>query len=169
MWYWERYESYPAEQIDDPHLVIILGGQVARPGRGPAGPPRSGRPVRSLRGSGPDAFDDLCLATGEQPDLDELKAWLRFGLDPAVRGHDGVPVPIIDADSLVNFLRFTRSAIEYCNRHDLTELGQLWTSIQQRPRRSRTSTRPASSLAVRSALRLSESASRRFARMARSS
>ena len=74
---------------------------------------------------------DLLPRTGEQPDLDELKDVAPLGLDPAVRGHDGTPVPIIDADSLVNFLRFTRSAIEYCNRHNLDELGQLWTSIQQ--------------------------------------
>jgi len=132
MWYWEQFENYPAEQIDDPHLVIILGSQIDAAHT-------AGQPVD------PDLVDrfdhcvgrvlmrltDLLPRTGEQADLDELRLWLRFGLDPDVRGHDGTPVPIIDADSLFNFLRFTRSAIGYCNRHDLDELGQLWTSIQQ--------------------------------------
>lgn len=27
MWYWERYEKYPAENQDDPHLVIGLGAR----------------------------------------------------------------------------------------------------------------------------------------------
>src|SRR4051812_30035616 len=132
MWQWERYEKYPAEPIDDPHLVIILGSQVAAVrAAGQQVDPELTERFDHCAGRVLMRLTDLLPRSGEQPDLDEFGGWLRFGLDPTVRGHDGVPVPIIDADSLVNFLRFTRSAIEYCNRHALDDLGSLWTTIQQ--------------------------------------
>jgi hypothetical protein len=28
MWYWEKYEIFPGETADDPHLVLNLGAQV---------------------------------------------------------------------------------------------------------------------------------------------
>src|SRR4051794_37508006 len=76
-------------------------------------------------------YDVLFPRTGNAIDIEELKHWLRFGLDEAHRGHDGTPEPIIDANSLVIFLRFARYAREYCERHQLADLGKLWSSIEQ--------------------------------------
>jgi hypothetical protein len=28
IWYWEKYEIFPGETADDPHLVLNLGAQV---------------------------------------------------------------------------------------------------------------------------------------------
>src|SRR5436309_1543548 len=39
MWYWEEYETYPGEQADDPHLVMILGAQVQAAGTAGQQPP----------------------------------------------------------------------------------------------------------------------------------
>jgi hypothetical protein len=77
--------------------------------------------------------------SGAAVDIDEFKEWLRFGLEPANRGHDGVATPIIDANRLVFFLRFVGYAREYCERHQLTELGNLWDRSSRLRRRRRTS------------------------------
>jgi hypothetical protein len=132
MWYWEQYETYPSEQLDDPHLVIILGAQVEQArnaGRQPD--PELMQRFDHCIGRVLERLTNLLPRSGEQVDLVEVRHWLRFGLDPAHRGHDGVPVPIIDANSLVNFLRFARSAMDFCARHNRADLGQLWASIEQ--------------------------------------
>jgi hypothetical protein len=58
---------------------------------------------------------------------DEFKDWLRFGLEPANRGHDGVATPIIDANSLVFFLRFVGYASKV-----IATCGRCWSSARWR-------------------------------------
>ena len=132
MWYWEKYEIFPGETDDDPHLVINLGFQVDQAvGSGEEPDPEVFRRFDSCVGRILNRFEVRFPRRGEAVDIDEFKEWLRFGLDPANRGHDGNPTPIIDANSLVIFLLFVRHAREYCERHQLTELGALWNSIGQ--------------------------------------
>ena len=131
MWNWERYERYPGEERDDPHLVIALGTQVQQAldaGRQPD--PELSRRFDHCVGRVLDRLTNLLPRSGQQADLNEFKHWLRFGLDPANRGKDGSPVPIIDANSLVNFLRFTELALDYCRRHGLSALGQEWEAVR---------------------------------------
>jgi len=132
MWYWERYETYPDEQVDDPHLVLMLGGQIQKDqDKGQAlDPELMGRFDHSV-GRVLNRLTNLLPRSLDQVDLNEFKQWLRFGLDPNNRGHDGTVTPIIDANSLVNFLKFTRLARDFCTRHSLADLGQVWASIDQ--------------------------------------
>lgn len=131
MWYWERYESYPGEDIDDPHLVIILGSQVdAAKNAGQQPDPDVFRRFDASTGRVLDRLTNLFPRSGDQIDLAELKLWFEFGLNAANRGHDGVPIPIIDANSLLIFLLFARYAREFCVRHTLGDLGTLWTQVE---------------------------------------
>jgi hypothetical protein len=132
MWYWERYESFPGETVDDPHLVIDLGAEVDRAlSGGPQPDPEVLRRFDACVGRVLNRFDVRFPRRGEAVDIDEFKHWLRFGLDPAHRGHDGVPTPIIDANSLFIFLRFARYAREYCDRHQLADLAAVWSAVEQ--------------------------------------
>lgn len=132
MWYWERYEIFPGESTDDPHLVIGLGAQVDQTiSNGQEPDPEVFRRFDACVGRIISRFDLRFPRSGEDVDVNEFMAWLRFGLDPEHRGHDGVPTPIIDANSLVIFLRFVRYAREYCSRHQLAALEALWTQIEQ--------------------------------------
>lgn len=131
MWYWERYESYPDEQTDDPHLVVGLSARVEDAGEAGQEPdPELMRRYDHCVGRVLARLTDLFPRSGADVDLAELANWLRFGLDGAHRGHDEAITPIIDADSLVIFLFFTKHAIMYCDRHGLTDLQALWTSVQ---------------------------------------
>lgn len=132
MWYWERYETFPGEPADDPHLVINLGAQVDQAiGNGQEPDPDLFRRFDACVGRMIGRFDLHFPRSGETVDVNEFTQWLRFGLDPAHRGHDGVPTPIIDANSLVIFLRFVRYARAYCDRHQLADLEALWAGIEQ--------------------------------------
>jgi hypothetical protein len=131
MWLFERYDIFPGEADDDPHLVIILGAQVDQAvGNGQEPDPEVFRRFDACVGRILNRFESRFPRSGEAVDIDEFKNWLRFGLDPAHRGKDGVATPIIDANSLVIFLRFVRYARAFCERHQLTELGALWSSIE---------------------------------------
>jgi len=135
MWYWEHYEQYPGEDRDDPHLVIILGAQVDQAaGAGQQPDPKLMERFDHCVGRVLDRLTNLWPRSGSDVNLDEVKLWLRFGLDKTHRGHDGVVTPIIDADSLVNFLKFTRYAQDFCTRHQLADLGQLWAAVDQAAR-----------------------------------
>jgi hypothetical protein len=68
--------------------------------------------------------------SGDSIDRVELTEWLKFGLNPTHRGHDGVPTPIIDADSLVIFIEFCGYARSLCAKQGLVELGVIWTTIE---------------------------------------
>lgn len=132
MWYWERYETFPSETIDDPHLVIGLGGQVD--GAEAQGQPPDAEVFRRFDacvGRVLNRLSNLFPRSGQALDSVELQAWLRFGLDRNHRGHDGVKTPIVDAESLVILLLFCRYAREYCARHNLGELGQEWQLVEQ--------------------------------------
>jgi hypothetical protein len=132
MWYWEKYEVFPGETADDPHLVLNLGAQVDQAvGSGQDPDPDVFRRFDACVGRVMNRFEVRFPRSDEAVDIDEFKEWLRFGLEPANRGHDGVATPIIDANSLVFFLRFVGYAQDYCERHQLTELGSLWDSIEQ--------------------------------------
>jgi hypothetical protein len=131
MWYWERYEQFPGETFDDPHLVISLGRQVSaavNAGRTPD--PDVSRRFDACVGRILDRLTNAFPRSAESLDNTELRSWLKFGLDHNHRGHDGVPVPIVDADSLVIFLEFCGYARDFCNRHNLSELGDLWLQIE---------------------------------------
>lgn len=131
MWAWEEYEVYPGEVADDPHLVIILGGQVDQATNTGTDPdPDVFRRFDACVGRVMNRFELHFPRQGEAVDIDEFSDWLRFGLDPDHRGHDGVQTPIIDANSLFIFLRFARYAREYCDRHQLADLGSQWNSIE---------------------------------------
>lgn len=131
MWYWEEYELFPGEASDDPHLVIMLGAQVDRDtNMGTTPDPDVFRRFDACVGRMINRFELYLPRQGEAVDVGEFSDWLRFGLDPTHRGHDGVPNPIIDANSLFIFLRFARYAREYCERHQLPELAAQWSSIE---------------------------------------
>jgi hypothetical protein len=124
MWYWERYERFPGEALDDPHLVIGLGRQVATAVAAGQQP----NPVLLQRfdacvGRVMDRLANLFPESGESIDHVELKSRLKFGLDPSHKGHDGVPTPIIDANSLVIFIEFCGYARGLCNRQGLIRCG----------------------------------------------
>ena len=129
MWYWERYERYPTENQDDPHLVIGLGTQAMNNGQEPD--PDMFRRFDACVGRVLERFDTVFPRTGPDVDMAEFKNWLAFGLDPNVRGHDGNPTPIIDANRLVIFRQFVGYAQAYCDRHQLSDLRTLWDAIAQ--------------------------------------
>lgn len=81
MWYWERYEQFPGERVDDPHLVIILGGQVdaARSsGKEPA--PELLRKFDHCVGRVLDRLTNLWPRSGETIDLLKLSTFYDIGL-----------------------------------------------------------------------------------------
>lgn len=132
MWYWERYETFPGENVDDPHLVIRLGNQVDNAvAQGQQPDPEVFRRFDACVGRVMNRLTNLFPRSGRAIDTNELQLWLRFGLDRNHRGHDGVETPIIDANSLVIFLQFCRHAKEYCDRHNLDLLSQEWQQIEQ--------------------------------------
>ncbi len=132
MWYWERYEQFPGEGTDDPHLVVGLASQVEQArGAGREPDPELMRRYDHCVGRVLARLTDLWPRRGEAVDLEEVKYWLRVGLDRSHRGHDAAVTPIIDANSLVIFLLFVRHAREYCGRHGLAELGRLWADIER--------------------------------------
>jgi hypothetical protein len=132
MWYWENYEKYPAENRDDPHLVIILGGQVDQAiNSGQEPDPELFQRFDACVGRVLERFNVRFPRTGADVDMAEFKNWLAFGLNPNMRGHDGTPTPIIDANSLVIFRRFVGYALAYCDRHQLSDLRNLWNEIAQ--------------------------------------
>lgn len=131
MWSFEEYEIYPGEVADDPHLVVMLGGQVDQATNSGTDPdPDVFRRFDACVGRIINRFELQLPRRGETVEIEEFSDWLRFGLDPTHRGHDGVQTPIIDANSLFIFLRFARYARDYCDRHQLTDLGAQWTSIE---------------------------------------
>ena len=132
MWYWERYELFPGETIPDPFLPIVLGSQIERArDQGQEPDPEVVTRFNHAVGRVLNRLTNLFPRTGEEVNFEELKHWLAFGLDPANRGHDGEPTPIIDANSLVIFLRFTGYAIEFCKERGLSDLQTLWEKVQE--------------------------------------
>ncbi len=131
MWYWEKYELFPGEQLDDPHLVISLGRQVGSAiAAGQQPDPDLVRRFDACVGRVMDRLINQLPVSADSIDHAELKSWLKFGLNPAHRGHDGVPTPIIDADSLVIFLELCGYARSFCTKNGLTDLGAVWTAIE---------------------------------------
>src|SRR5688572_15408044 len=93
MWLWEKYEVFPSETTDDPHLVIGLSSEVDAAGDGVD-------PVLFSRYDGCvgrvlQRLTNLFPRSGDQLDEIELRQCLKFGLRPDVRGHDAVVTPII--------------------------------------------------------------------------
>jgi hypothetical protein len=127
MWLWEKYELFPTETVDDPHLVVQLSSQVETSG-GNVDPTLFSRydqcvarVLQRLTDEFPYSVDGL--------DEAELKHWLKFGLRPDVRGHDEAVTPIVDADSLVIFRFFVMHALQYAIRHNLGDLQALWQKV----------------------------------------
>jgi hypothetical protein len=127
MWLWEKYEVFPSEATDDPHLVIELASDVDAAGDDvdPALLSRYdgcvGRVLQRLT--------DLFPRSGDALDEVELKHWLQFGLRADVRGHDQEITPIVDANSLVIFRFFTTHALRYAERHGRNDLRNLWQRV----------------------------------------
>lgn len=131
MWYWEKYEQFPGEQLDDPHLVISLGRQIGSAvAAGQQTDPDLVRRFDACVGRVMDRLTNQFPVSGDSIDQVELKEWLKFGLDPSHRGHDGDPTPIIDANSLVIFIEFCGYARELCSKQGLADLGVVWTAIE---------------------------------------
>jgi hypothetical protein len=131
MWYWERYEKFPGEGLDAPHLVISLGRQVSAAVNAGQNPdPDALRRFDACVRRVVDRLTNLFPRSGESLDNVELRSWLKFGLDQSHRGHDGVPIPVIDANSLVILLEFCGYARDFCKRHNLSALRDLWTHIE---------------------------------------
>lgn len=130
MWYWEKYEHFPSETTDDPHLVVQLASQVdsAQSGGNQPDPELFARYDQCV-GRVLNRVSNMLPRSGANADREEFASWLRFGLNPDVRGHDAAITPIIDANSLVIFRFFVKHAIDYCRRHGLDELLQLWEGI----------------------------------------
>src|SRR5262245_48039001 len=111
MWLREKYEVFPSETIDDPHLVVQLASEIDAAGEDPDTALASrydvcvGRVLQRLT----DAFP----RRGDALDQAELKHWLKVGLRPDVCGHDQEITPIVDANSLVIFRFFTTHALRY--------------------------------------------------------
>lgn len=127
MWLWEKYETFPSEIVDDPHLVVQLARQVDAAGGGVD-------PVLFARydacvGRVLQRLTDLVPRSGDALDEVELKHWLAFGLRADVRGHDEEVTPIIDANSLVFFRFFVTHALRYAERHSRNDLRDLWQRI----------------------------------------
>jgi hypothetical protein len=127
MWHWEKYERFPAEQVDDPHLVVELAAAIEQAGPNPD--PELFARYDQCVGRVLNRLTNLFPRSGELLDEAELKHWLAFGLRSDVRGHDAAVTPIIDANSLVIFRFFVRHALEYCERHALAELKSFWTTV----------------------------------------
>lgn len=88
MWYWERYETFPGEGVDGPHLVIGLGVQVdnaAAQGQ----QPDSGvfRRFDACVGRVLNRLSTLFPRSGQAIDSNGLKSWLGFGLNRNHRGQ----------------------------------------------------------------------------------
>ena len=129
MWLWEKYETFPAETVDDPHLVIQLASEVDAAGNGVD-------PVLFARydacvGRVLQRLTDLFPRTSDALDEVELKHWLKFGLRADVRVHDQEITPIIDANSLAFFRFFVSHAIRYAERHVLNDLRDLWRQVAE--------------------------------------
>jgi hypothetical protein len=127
MWLWEKYEAFPSESVDDPHLVVQLASEIDTAGK-------DIDPVLLSRYDGCvgrvlQRLTDLFPRSGDVLDEIELKHWLTFGLRPDVRGHDGEVTPIIDANSLVIFRFFATHALRYAERHGRNDLRDLWQQI----------------------------------------
>lgn len=132
MWNWEKYETYPGEDQDDPHLVIALGFQVESiTASGQVPSPELLQRFDHCVGRVMHRLNTLMPRTGEQVDTDEFGRWLSFGLDPSNRGHDAAVTPIIDSNDLSIFRRFVQHAVDFCVEHQLDELEQLWTQVGQ--------------------------------------
>jgi hypothetical protein len=129
IWLWEKYELFPTESVDDPHLVVQLSSDVEAAG-GNVDPELFsrydhcvGRVLQRLTDEFPNSVDGL--------DEAELKHWLKFGLRHDVRGHDEAITPIVDADSLVVFRFFVTHALQYAARHKRTDLQALWQKVAE--------------------------------------
>jgi hypothetical protein len=129
MWLWEKYEVFPSETRDDPHLVVQLASEVDA----------AGDDVDPLIFSRYDGcvgrvlqrLTDLFPQSGERLDEVELKHWLKFGLRADVRGHDQEITPIVDANSLVIFRFFSTHALQYAARHGRNDLRDLWQEVAE--------------------------------------
>src|SRR5437899_1599674 len=114
MWLWEKYETFPAETVDDPHLFVQLASAIdAAPN---AVDPQVSSRYDGCVGRVLQRLTDLFPRSGNALDKVELKHWLKFGLRPDVRGHDEAVSPTIDANSLVIFRFFTTHALKYAER-----------------------------------------------------
>jgi hypothetical protein len=128
MWLWEKYEAFPTETVDDPHLVIQLSTEVDGAGGNVDSVLFSrydncvGRVTQRLTNEFPRTSDSL--------DETELKNWLTFGLRSDVRGHDQSISPIIDADSLVIFRFFVNHALKFAVWHGLNDLQAIWQRVE---------------------------------------
>jgi len=127
MWLWEKYEVFPSETVDDPHLVVQLASEVDA----------AGEDVDLLFFTRYDAcvgsvlhpLTGLFPRSGEALDEVELKHWLKFGLRADVRGHDQEITPIVDANSLFIFHIFATHALRYAERHGRSDPHNLWQRV----------------------------------------
>lgn len=127
MWLWEKYEAFPSETVDDPHLVVQLAFEIDSAGE-------DTDPVLLTRYDGCvgrvlQRLTDLFPRSGDALDEVELKHWLKFGLRADVRGHDQEITPIVDANSLFIFRFFTTHALRYAERHGRAGLRELWQHV----------------------------------------
>lgn len=129
MWLWEKYEVYPSETTNDPHLVVQLASGVD--GAGDDVDPFLFSRYDGCVGRVLQRLTDLFPRSGDALDEAELKHWLKFGLRADVRGHDQEITPIIDANSLVIFRFFVTHAIRYGERHGRNDLRDLWQSVAE--------------------------------------
>ncbi len=127
MWLWEKYEAFPSETIDDPHLVVQLVSQIDT----------AGEVVNPIVFSRYDGCvgrvlqrpADLFPQSGDALDEVGLKHWLKFGLRADIRGHDQEITPIVDANSLFIFRFFATHALRYAERHGRNDLHDLWQQV----------------------------------------